>query len=94
MSSKQIYNLQKLIGIPVKDRERLILDIFYTRATTVEAKLQIQLAEIEYEMPRVHEHPKLLSNSNERVGKEDIGEYIVDVQFRNSNDKCLLSKKR
>ncbi|HEY6587509.1 MAG TPA: GTPase HflX, partial [Nitrososphaeraceae archaeon] len=82
LSSKQIYNLEKLIGIPVKDRERLILDIFYTRATTVEAKLQIQLAEIEYEMPRVREHAKLLSNSNERAGKGGMGEYIVDVQFR------------
>ena len=73
LSSKQIYNLEKLIGIPVKDRERLILDIFYTRATTVEAKLQIQLAEIEYEMPRVREHAKLLSNSNEKSWKRRYG---------------------
>lgn len=82
LTSKQIYNLEKLIGVTVKDRERLILDIFFTRATTVEAKLQIQLAEIEYEMPRIREKAKLLSNSKERAGKGGMGEYIVDVHFR------------
>lgn len=82
LTSKQIYNLEKLIGVTVKDRERLILDIFFTRANTVEAKLQIQLAEIEYEMPRIREKAKLLSNSKERAGKGGMGEYIVDVHFR------------
>jgi GTPase len=94
LSSKQIYNLEKLIGIPVKDRERLILDIFYTRATTVEAKLQIQLAEIEYEMPRVRENAKLLSNSNERAGKGGMGEYIVDVQFRDLKRQMSFIKEK
>jgi GTPase len=42
--------METLTGVQVIDRERLILDIFYTRATT-EAKLQIELAEIQYEMP-------------------------------------------
>ena len=94
LSSKQIYNLEKLIGIPVKDRERLILDIFYTRATTVEAKLQIQLAEIEYEMPRVRENAKLLSKSNERAGKGGMGEYIVDVQFRDLKRQMSFIKDK
>src|SRR5688500_13458845 len=93
LSSKQIYNLEKLIGIPVKDRERLILDIFYTRATTVEAKLQIQLAEIEYEMPRVRENAKLLTNSKERAGKGGMGEYIVDVRFRDLKRQMSRSEE-
>ncbi|HZT35111.1 MAG TPA: GTPase HflX, partial [Nitrososphaera sp.] len=46
LTSRQIYNLEKLTGVQVIDRERLILDIFYSRATTTEAKLQIELAEI------------------------------------------------
>ena len=96
LSSKQIYNLEKLIGggVSVKDRERLILDIFYTRATTVEAKLQIQLAEIKYEMPRVRENAKLLSNSKERAGKGGMGEYIVDVHFRDLKRQMSFIKEK
>ena len=94
LSSKQIYNLEKLIGVTVKDRERLILDIFYTRATTVEAKLQIQLAEIEYEMPRVRENAKLLRNSKERAGKGGMGEYIVDVHFRDLKRQMSFIKEK
>ena len=50
LTSKKLFNLEKLLGVKVIDRERLILDIFYARATTNEARLQIQLAEIKYEM--------------------------------------------
>jgi GTPase len=41
LTSKQIHNLEKLTGLQVIDRERLILNIFYSRATTAEAKLQM-----------------------------------------------------
>jgi len=81
MTPKQIYNLEKSTGIKVIDRERLILDLFYIRSTTSEAKLQIQLAEIKYELPRVKENTRLLVAS-ERPGKGGSGEYIVDVKFR------------
>lgn len=81
MTPKQIYNLEKTTGIKVVDRERLILDLFNIRSTTNEAKLQIQLAEIKYELPRIKENAKLLTD-NERPGKGGSGEYIVDVKFR------------
>jgi GTP-binding protein HflX len=81
MTPKQIYNLEKSTGIKAVDRERLILDLFYIRSTTSEAKLQIQLAEIKYELPRIKENAKLLVG-NERPGKGGSGEYIVDVKFR------------
>ncbi|HXW11321.1 MAG TPA: GTPase HflX [Nitrososphaeraceae archaeon] len=81
MTSKQIFNLEKTTGIKVVDRERLILDLFYIRSTTNEAKLQIQLAEIKYELPRIKEKSKLLIG-DERPGKGGSGEYIVDVKFR------------
>ena len=83
-----------MIGVPVKDRERLILDIFYIRATTVEAKLQIQLAEIEYKMPRVRENAKLSSLSKERAGKGGKGEYIVDVHFRDLKRQISFIKEK
>ena len=81
MTPKQIYNLENATGIKVLDRERLILDLFYIRSTTSEAKLQIQLAEIKYELPRIKESASLLVG-NERPGKGGTGEYIVDVKFR------------
>jgi GTP-binding protein HflX len=81
MTSKRLYNLEKATGLKVIDRERLILDIFYSRATTTEAKLQIQLAEIKYELPRVREEAKLAIGS-ERPGRGGSGEYVVDVKFR------------
>jgi GTP-binding protein HflX len=81
MTPRQIYNLEKATGIKVIDRERLILNLFYIRSTTSEAKLQIQLAEIKYELPRIKENAKLLMG-NERPGKGGSGEYIVDVKFR------------
>jgi GTP-binding protein HflX len=81
MTPKQIYNLEKSTGIKVLDRERLILNLFYIRSTTTEAKLQIQLAEIKYELPRIKENARLLIG-NERPGKGGSGEYTVDVKFR------------
>jgi GTPase len=93
LTSRQIYNLEKLTGVQVIDRERLILDIFYTRATTTEAKLQIELAEIQYEMPRVRENAKLTSGG-ERAGKGGMGEYVVDVKFRDLKRRISFIKKK
>jgi len=94
LTSKQIHNLEKLTGAQVIDRERLILDIFYSRATTTEAKLQIQLAEIKYQMPRVRENAKLTSGSTERAGKGGMGEYSVDVKFRDLKRQMSFIKEK
>ena len=94
LKSKQIHNLEKLTEVPVIDRERLILDIFYSRATTTEAKLQIQLAEIKYEMPRVRENAKLTPGSTERAGKGGMGEYTVDVKFRDLKRQMSFIKEK
>lgn len=93
LTSRQIYNLEKLAGVQVIDRERLILDIFYSRATSTEAKLQIELAEIEYEMPRVRENAKLTSGG-ERAGKGGMGEYVVDVRFRDLKRRMSFVKEK
>ena len=93
LTSRQIYNLEKLTGVQVIDRERLILDIFYARATTTEAKLQIEMAEIQYEMPRVRENAKLASRG-ERAGKGGMGEYVVDVKFRDLKRRISFIKEK
>jgi GTPase len=81
LTTKQIHNLEKLTEVQVIDRERMILNIFSSRATSTESKLQIQLAEIKYQFPRVRETSKINSGS-ERPGKGGMGEYVVDVKLR------------
>ena len=93
LTSKKLFNLEKLLGVKVIDRERLILDIFYARATTNEARLQIQLAEIKYEMPRVRELAKI-TTGNERPGKGGSGEYEVDVKFRDLKRRMSFIKEK
>ena len=53
LSPSQIRNLQKVLKVPVTDRTRLILDIFERRARTREAKLQVELAKLQYLKPRL-----------------------------------------
>lgn len=50
----QIRNLEKLTKLRVIDRTELILEIFSSRARTKQAKLQVQLARVQYELPRLH----------------------------------------
>jgi GTP-binding protein HflX len=93
LTSTQLHNLSKLVGVEAIDRERLILNIFYSRATTTEAKLQIELAEIQYEIPRVREIAKMTSG-NERPGKGGMGEYVVDVRFRDLKRRMNFIKEK
>ena len=81
LTTKQIHNLKKLTELQVIDRERLILNIFSSKAATAESKLQIQLAEIKYQFPRVRETSKI-NSGNEKPGKGGMGEYVVDVKLR------------
>ena len=81
LTTRQIHNLEKLTELQVIDRERLILNIFSSRATTTESKLQIELAEIKYQFPRVRDASKIIAHS-ESPGKGGMGEYVVDIKLR------------
>jgi GTP-binding protein HflX len=81
LRSTQIYNLAELTGREIIDRERLILEIFSRRATTAEAKLQVKLAELTYEMPRAKERVRL-AKIGEQPGFFGLGKYEVDVYYR------------
>jgi len=53
LTPAQIRELEKIVGVKVLDRSELILDIFATRARTKQAKLQVELAQLEYTYPRL-----------------------------------------
>lgn len=74
----QAYNLTKETGVEVIDRFQLILEIFARRATTTEAKLQIELAGLRYELPRAKERVKL-AKMGEQPGFMGLGAYQVDL---------------
>lgn len=76
----QAYNLAKLTGIEVIDRFQLILEIFAKRATTREAKLQIDLARLRYELAHAKERVRL-AKLGEQPGFHGLGKYEVDIYY-------------
>jgi len=76
----QAYNLAKLLGIEVIDRFQLILQIFAQRASTKEAKLQVQLARLRYELSRAKEKVRL-AKLGEQPGFLGLGRYEVDDYY-------------
>jgi GTP-binding protein HflX len=78
LKPRQSYNLAKKTGIEAIDRFKLILEIFTKNAKTKEAKLQIQLATLEYERTHAKERVRLAKIS-EQPGFMGLGAYQVDV---------------
>lgn len=81
LTSAQAFKLATITRVEIVDRERLILNIFARRARTTEAKLQVQLAELRYELPRARDEVRY-SVQGERAGFMGMGETTVDVKFR------------
>jgi GTP-binding protein HflX len=78
LKSVQSYNLAKATGVEAIDRFKLILEIFTKRATTTEAKLQIQLATLRYELAHAKERVRL-AKLKEQPGFMGLGAYEADV---------------
>ena len=93
LSSAQANKLASLTGVTVIDRERLILNIFARRANTTESKLQVQLAEIRYELPRARDVVKRTVRG-EQAGMYGMGEYAIDVQFRALKRRMSFIKEK
>lgn len=74
----QRYNLTKLFNTEVIDRFQLILEIFTKRAGTIEAKYQIELAKLQYELPMARENVRL-ARMGELPGFHGLGKYQADV---------------
>jgi GTP-binding protein HflX len=80
LSPLQAYNLAKETRVEAIDRFQLILEIFARRAATTEAKLQIELAKLRYELPRAREKVRLAKES-EQPGFMGLGAYQVEVYY-------------
>jgi len=76
----QAYNIAKETGVEAIDRFQLILEIFARRASTTEAKLQIQLARLKYELTRAKEKVRL-AKMGEQPGFMGLGAYEADVYY-------------
>jgi GTP-binding protein HflX len=80
LKSVQSYNLAKVTGVEAIDRFKLILEIFTRRATTTEAKLQIQLATLRYELTHAKARVRL-TKLKEQPGFMGLGAYEADVYY-------------
>jgi len=78
----QTRNLEKLLGVKVIDRTEVILDIFATRAQTHEAHLQVELAQLEYAMPRLKRMWTHLSRYKGGIGVRGPGEKQLEEDRR------------
>ena len=74
LSGAQLRNLEDAFGVRVIDRTILILDIFARRATSREGKLQVELAQLKYRLPRLTGFGKSLSRLGGGIGTRGPGE--------------------
>lgn len=82
LTPAQTRNLEKAIKTKVIDRTELILDIFATNARTYEAKLAVELAQLEYSLPRLKRMWTHLSRQTMGVGMRGPGEKQLEVDRR------------
>jgi GTPase len=82
LSPAQTRNLEKHIGAKVLDRTELILDIFATHAQTYESRLAVELAQLEYSLPRLKRMWTHLSRMKMGVGTRGPGEKQLEVDRR------------
>jgi GTP-binding protein HflX len=86
--------LEKHIGVRVMDRTEVILDIFATRARSSEAKLQVELAQLEYLLPRLTRMWTHLSRIRGGIGLRGPGETQLETDRRRIRAKISVVKKR
>jgi GTP-binding protein HflX len=75
-------NLSELLDAPVLDRTQLILDIFARRARTKEGKIQVELAQLKYLLPRLTGHGTALSRLGGGIGTRGPGETKLETDRR------------
>ncbi|MCP1224275.1 GTPase HflX [Sebaldella sp. S0638] len=96
LSPYQIRNLEELLDVEVIDRTQLILDIFYKRAKTKEAKLQVEIARLQYELPRMRtSRDEKLDQQSGASGTSNrgAGETKLEINYRTIKHRIQLLNK-
>ncbi len=93
ISPSQQRNLEKELKVKVVDRSMLILDIFADRAKTVQAKTQVELAQMQYLLPRIRGMWTHLDRQKGGIGMRGAGEKEIETDKRVINDKISNLKK-
>ena len=94
LSPAQGRNLEKDLGVRVIDRSELILDIFARRAKTREAMLQVELAQLEYILPRLTKMWEHFGRLGGGIGTRGPGETQLEVDRRRVRQRISMLKKK
>jgi GTP-binding protein HflX len=94
LSGSQISNIEKELDTKTIDRSDLILDIFAARAKTAQAKLQVELAQYQYLLPRLRGMWKHLERLGGGIGTRGPGETEIETDRRIVKDKISLLRRR
>ena len=94
LSAAQQRNLEKALACKVIDRSALILDIFAQRARTTEGKLQVELAQLQYLLPRLTRQWTHLSRLGGGVGTRGPGETQLEVDRRRVRERITVLRRR
>jgi GTP-binding protein HflX len=94
LTGSQIGNISDAIGVKTIDRSDLILDIFASRAKTASAKVQVELAQYQYILPRLKGMWKHLERQGGGIGSRGPGETEIETDRRIVKDKIALLRKR
>lgn len=94
LTGSQIGNITDEVGIKTIDRSDLILDIFASRAKTAQAKVQVELAQYQYILPRLKGMWKHLERQGGGIGSRGPGETEIETDRRIVKDKIALLRKR
>lgn len=93
LSPAQQRNIEQMLGIRVLDRTALILDIFAQRARTSEGKLQVELAQLQYTLPRIMGQGLSLSRLGGGIGTRGPGETKLEVDRRRIRERISYIKE-
>src|SRR3954449_333519 len=91
---RQERNLEEALGVPVIDRTAIILDIFADHAHTAEGKLQVELAQLEYNLARMRGLWTHLERLGGGIGTRGPGETQIETDRRLARDRIAALKRR
>ncbi|MGD2092615.1 MAG: GTPase HflX [Candidatus Aminicenantes bacterium] len=94
LSSSQLRNIEKQLNCKILDRTNLILDIFATRARTAHARIQVELAQYQYLLPRLAGMWTHLERQRGGIGLRGPGEREIETDRRIIRDKITRLKKQ